>query len=173
MKKVLVILTLICFIFGTNNYIELNKLAIITNMGINYKNNNYIVNFKEILPNKKYKYYSTKCKNIKKCINDIENINHKNIYLNHLENIIISNKSIIYKLKYIFKDDFDNFNIIITNNPKKIIKYKYISSVIPKNISYRRIKQNILENKRIKIPVVKINNYLKFYKYEELGDNYE
>lgn len=184
MKKLIYIIIFIFLIIGSHNYKELNDIAIITNISISEKNNNYQVTLQEIIPKKEdnkivkdYKYYTNTSSTLKQIFHKLEEDVTKEIYLEHLENIIINttNIKIIYNLDDILNSDLDNFNIILTeDNPEKIIKYsnnyKYINSIIKDNITLRSIKKAQLENKKIKIPIIKLeNNKLFFYKYKMLG----
>lgn len=187
MKKLLIFIVLIIFIFNTNNYQELNKLAIITNIGIKQEKNKYKIIYQEIIPlkeenkiSKKYKYYINESNTLQDAFSKLNEDTTKYIYFDHLENIIInSNNKILKELINIFDKDIDNFNIVYTeDNIEKILKYNnnytYINSLIKDNISFREIKKLSLEKKKIKIPIIKLdNNNLFFYKYMELGDNYD
>lgn len=188
MKKVLFVVVLLCLIFGTNNYKDLGQLAIITNIGIEKEENDYIVTFQEIIPSlsenkvaKKYNYYINRSSDLVHAFNSLSDDITKDIYLEHLENIIIKteDKKIIYELDKIMRNDLDNFNIILSDsNLKKVMNYrnnyKYVNTVIKDNTTLRTIKKNQLEKKASKIPIVKLeNNRLLFYKYIKLGEHYE
>ena len=187
MKKIIYILLFLCLIFNTNNYQELNRLAIITNIGIDYSNNNYTLIYQEVIPSKKdgkiinnYKYHISKDKDLEKAFSEMKRIIPKTIYFGHLENVLIKgpNKEYIYNLDKYINKDIDNYKIIITSNSlEKVFKYgdyKYINTIIKNNISYQDIKKNKLEKKTSKIPVVKfIDKVLLFDKYEELGEDNE
>ncbi len=185
MKKVIIFIIMMIFIFGTNSYQELNQLAIITNIGIKEEKNNYKIIYQEIIPikeenkiKKTYKYYENKSNNLQDAFLKLNEDTTKYIYLDHLENIIIHSNTtkVIEELLDYFDKDIDNFNIIFTNDDiKKVLKfsnnYKYMNSLIDDNISFREIKKAKLENKPSKIPVIKLeNNNLSFYKYIRLGD---
>lgn len=185
MKKLFITIFLIIFIFGSSSYQELNKLAIITNIGILKEEGQYKVIYQEIIPEKennkimkKYKYYENKSNNLQSAFSKLNEDTTKYIYLDHLENIIIktNDNKVFDELINYFDKDIDNFNIVLTyDNLEKIIKYsnnyKYINSLIDNNVSFREIKKANLENKRIKVPVIKLsNNNLSFYKYVRLGD---
>lgn len=185
MKKLIYIIIFICLIFGTNNYTELNNLAIITNIGIEKNKDDYKIIYQEIIPVKendriknKYKYYVTSGVTINECLKLLNEKINKKIYLDHLENIIINtdDKKLILNLNHIFDDEDDNFNIFLTkDNIENVIKYnsnyKYINSIVDKKITYKMIKINKSKNKDSKIPVVRIKNKnLVFYKYQRLGD---
>ena len=185
MKKIFITIFLIIFIFGSSSYQELNKLAIITNIGILEEEGQYKVIYQEIIPEKennkimkKYKYYENKSNNLQSAFSKLNEDTTKYIYLDHLENIIIktNDNKVFDELINYFDKDIDNFNIVLTyDNLEKIIKYsnnyKYINSLIDNNVSFREIKKSNLENKRIKVPLIKLsNNNLSFYKYVRLGD---
>ena len=184
MKKIIYVLLFLCLIFNTNNYEELNKLAIITNIGIDNSNNSYTLIYQEVIPSKKdgkivnkYNYYISKDKSLNKSFSKMKKIIPKTIYLGHLENVLIKgkNKKYIYHLDKYINKDIDNYKIIITNNSiKKIFNYgdyRYINTIIKNNISYQDIKKNNLEKRTSNIPVVKfIDGILLFHKYEKLGD---
>lgn len=176
MKKIIFFIVLICLIFGTNNYQELNNIAIITNIGIS-NTDNYKVIFQEVIPikadnkiEKKYKYYKANGNTLNDALKKIDEIISKNVYLDHLENIIIqdNSKKIISSFDNYFKEDLDNFNIVLTpNNIDYIIKYNnnsnYINSLIKNKTTYRDIKKSLIEKKNIKIPVVRLNNKNLFF----------
>lgn len=188
MKKIVYIIILILLLIGSHNYKDLNNIAIITNISIEKNSDTYKVIFQEIIPKKEnntivkdYKYYTNTKKNLKKAFLGIDEDITKEIYLEHLENIIIKddNLNIIDELKKVLKSDLDNFNIIFAeSDPSKIIKYsnnyKYINNIIDDNVTLRSIKKAKLEKRKIKIPVLKIENDKPyFYKYKILdGDNY-
>lgn len=183
MKKIIIGIALCFLIFGTNNYSELNHLAIITNVGIEKNKDNYTVTFQEIVPKKQenkiiktYNYYENSSNSIKNTFKLLEEDLTKEIYLDHLENIIIhsDDDKILSELLSYFQKDFDHFNIIYTeNNPKDVMKYssnyKYVNHLIDNNTSFRSVKKAKLEKKKINIPVVKFKDKkLIFYKYKEL-----
>lgn len=185
MKKIIYIIIFLCLIFGTNNYQELNSIAIITNVGIEKHKDNYSMTYQEIIPvrendtiNNRYKYYTSTGENLEECMKKLDEKIVKKVYLEHLENIIINtdSKEIILNLDHIFSDEEDNFNIFITDNTvKDIIKYsnnyKYINSLVDKKITYKKIKINEYEHRKSLIPVIGIKNKnLIFYKYKNLGD---
>lgn len=185
MKKMTIIIIFILLLFGTNNYKDLNNISIITNIGIDYKNKNYKLIYQEADPIKEdnkvdnnFKYYTTTCKELNTCFKDIEEIISKEIYLGHLQNIIITKnkKNTVYKLdKYIDKD-LDDFYIIYSESSiNKVLKYsnnyKYLNTLINKNVTYQSIKKSRLENGSTNIPSVIIrDNVLLFYKYYKVDD---
>lgn len=184
MRKTIYIIIFIFLLIGNNNYKDLNNLAIITNIGIIKNNDKYQIIYQEIIPkisnNKiknEFKYYTNSSNSLKNAFYNLQEDITKEIYLEHLENIIIKSddNQIIYNIDNFLKKDLDNFNIILTNNnPKEILKfsnnYKYINSIIPNNTSLRNIKKAKIDKVNIKLPVVNIkNNRLIFYKYKNIG----
>ena len=57
MKKIIIGIALCFLIFGTNNYSELNHLAIITNVGIEKNKDNYNTN---VISDKRWMYKNIK-----------------------------------------------------------------------------------------------------------------
>lgn len=185
MKKVIYVIIFLLLLIGSHNYKDLNNIAIITNISIEKTKNNYKVTFQEIIPKRNdsgiiytYKYYTNINKNLKSAFNEIDTDITKDIYLEHLENIIIKDDSLdtIKKIESILNTDLDNFNIILSEtDPSEVIKYsnnyKYINKIVKDNITLRSIKKSKLEHNQIKVPIVKINNNkLIFYKYRKIGE---
>ncbi len=185
MKKIIYITIFLLLILGNNNYQELSNLAIITNIAIEKNNNLYTITFQEIIPKKEenkitktYNYYKNTSSSLKQAFNSLSEDITKDIYLEHLENIIIKddNLKIIYDLEKVLKSDLDNFNIIFSKpNPIEVLKYssdyKYVNHLIKDNTTLRSIKKAKLEKKKIKIPIVTFKNKrLIFYKYKEVGE---
>lgn len=186
MKKLLVIVISLFLIFGTNNYKELNSLAIITNIGIEKNNDKIKIIFQEIIPERKenkiektYKYYTNDSNNLNNAFSRLGDDITKEIYLEHLENIIIrtDDLDIVYDLEKYLSSNLDNFNIILSESEvDKVIKYsnnyKYVNALVNDNTTFRSIKKAKLEKKKIRVPVVKfIDNRLAFYKYKKIGDH--
>lgn len=96
MKKIILILLIIIelFIIKVPKYEELNNLAIIKEIAIEYKENKYTIYLKEIIPikdnqgtNYKYKIYKETSSTIKKAYNKIKNKTKKKIYLNKVQKL--------------------------------------------------------------------------------------
>ena len=103
MKKKLVILFILLFIsvfINIPKYVELNNLAIIDGIGIDYSNNIYIVYLKEIIPtkydlgiNKKYKYYIVRSSNITSALKELKNKTKKKLYYKACSYIVTNKKT--------------------------------------------------------------------------------
>ena len=96
MKKIILILLIIIelFIIKIPKYEELNNLAIIKEIAIEYKENKYTIYLKEIIPikdnqgiNYKYKIYKETSSTIKEAYNKIKKKTKKKIYLNKVQKL--------------------------------------------------------------------------------------
>ena len=129
MKKIVIItiLVLSLFIIRIPKYVELNNLAIIRTIGIDYDNNTYRLYLKEIVPYKsdegisyKYKYYESSSSSLKNAFKLIENKTTKKIYLNKVDLIIIDKKKKKTILKKLNKKT--NHYIYTIEDIKKVIR---------------------------------------------------
>lgn len=90
MKKIIVLVILIItfgFIIKIPEYHELNDLAIIQGVGVEYKNNSYIVYMKEVIPirsdmgiNYKFKYYEGESTELEKALERVQDRTKKRLY---------------------------------------------------------------------------------------------
>lgn len=90
MKKIIILIILIItfgFIIKIPTYHELNDLAIIQGIGVEYKNSSYIVYMKEIIPIRndqgisyKYKYYEANADLLEKAIKKVQDKTKKKLY---------------------------------------------------------------------------------------------
>lgn len=105
MKKIILIFIIIIelFIIKIPKYVELNNLAIIEDIIVEYKNNQYTIQLKEIIPIKenqsisyKYKFYQETSSSITNAYKKLEKNTKKKLYLQKAKslktNIISSNK---------------------------------------------------------------------------------
>ena len=138
MKKIILLFLFLLFITGCKDYNELENLAYITSIGIDYtENNEYVVTF-EILNNKKendkviYEAYtvSSKAKTITDAFLNTNKIVNANPYFAHVELLIID-KNIAYnnleKIKDFIlreKEIRENLYLCITDNAKELLNTK-------------------------------------------------
>ena len=99
-NKLIIILTFILICSGCYNYNELNTLAIISGMAIDYKDDKYVVNV--LIANSKQAQvsskegesqsivYEGKGKTLSEALKEIEVISPKSLYIGHLSFIIVS-----------------------------------------------------------------------------------
>ena len=165
MKKLLIILLL----FTGCNYKELNNIAIVTGIYIEY-NNQYKINI--MVSKNKNIIYHTKGKTINKALDNLSI--PKQLYLGHL-NIVIINKNADKKMQEItnyFNNNYEvskNFYIMMSNN--NILKIIAKLDPFPFNkISLIKISDNHLTyDKYIKNNLEKGYSYIPIVEYK---DNY-
>ena len=130
MKKILLytIIILELSLIKVPEYIELNNLAIIEEIGIIEKNNKYTIILKEIIPiksnqgiNYKYKYYKETASTVNKALTNLIKQTKKKLYLNKTKSLITNMittdktiKALAIKPKTIIHTN-DNINEIIKN----------------------------------------------------------
>jgi hypothetical protein len=129
MKKILLytIIILELSLIKVPEYIELNNLAIIEEIGIIEKNNKYTIILKEIIPiksnqgiNYKYKYYKETASTVDKALTNLINQTKKKLYLNKTKSLITNMTSTENTIKRL---DIKPKTIIHTNdNINEIIK---------------------------------------------------
>ena len=131
MKKIILVVFLL-LLTGCYNYIELDDLAVVSSIGIDYQANNYNVVI-EIKQNKKEEddtsiIYKGKGISLSKAIENISLSLDKTLYFVDLDSLIISydtaNKKMDEIIDYITRNsDFTIlFNIMIAENPEEIIE---------------------------------------------------
>lgn len=127
MKKVGIIILLISIVVfpKISPYVELNNLAIIESIGVSYKDENYTIWLKEVIPikdeqgiNYEYEYYKGTGQSIEKAYKEITLKTKKKLYLKrtkllitnlkHSQNVIddlnIKPKDILHSTESIYKE---------------------------------------------------------------------
>ena len=145
MKKLL-ILPLLLLLTACSDYKEVNNLAIINSIGIDYENNNYVITL-EVLDskidkdaNKIYSYSVTgKDKDIANAIEKAADKLSLRPYYPHIKLCLISKSIAQGHLKeitdYFIRNNYfrETFAVLVTNNksPKEILNHKTKSDPIP------------------------------------------
>lgn len=102
MKKIILLLLIILelFIVKIPDYVELNNLAIIEEIGIIQENNQYTIILKEVIPIKdnqgityKYSYYEQTSTSLSNAYKNIENSTKKKLYLKRTKSLITNQSS--------------------------------------------------------------------------------
>lgn len=98
MKKIIVLVVLIImfgFIIKIPEYHELNDLAIIQGVGVEYKNNSYTVYMKEVIPVRsdmgidyEFKYYEGESSDLEKAIERVQDKTKKKLYYNKVKFLV-------------------------------------------------------------------------------------
>lgn len=187
MKKVIIIIIAIItliYVNGGQNYTELNDLAIIKSIGITYENNEYTL-YAEIIDeiNKdnipQTKVIKTSNKEIKELFNDIKLLVNKEIYLSHIDLIIISEtlKNDNYEeiIDYFLnnKEIRNDFMFIFSNEIEEVLKnskYDEVEELITTNkdsknvinITFEEIIKDFLDTKSFKASYITYDEEIKF-----------
>ncbi len=178
MKRIIALIILIVFTLTGCNYIELNKLAIVSALGIDYKNNQYEVTA-QVMDIQKTEGNSTKQesliyeasgKTIGKAIRNLSEKYPKTIYLGHLE-IIILGKEVTEE-----KTD-DTFDFLIRSpevrSTGNILVNKYQSA--KETLNPKNEKDNSFATEQIKSSLenaTKRTGTVKMITFEELLQEY-
>lgn len=186
MKKILLLLiTLISSLFltGCINYTELNELLVVTSIGIDYQDDNYIVYLYTIDSKtddgsieKEYKTLKEKASTISEAFTKLYQKSNKKIYLSHLDLLVLSEFTLKTDLSKVIKSflyDIDNrssFNIITTNNIEKLFQAddfpNKVTSIFTTNqkemssytsLNFDTFITNVIENNTIIVPKITVN----------------
>ena len=182
MKKILLLL-LILLLTGCYNYRELNDLAIVSAIGIDYKDNNFEVSIQIVNPKKQqdsssanepdFIIYKSKAKTLQEAFRNVVDTSPNRIYGSHLEILIISEeiaKNHMDKLFDFFAREPEarsEFNILIAKNSTPNDQISIITPLI--NLSATNIKTLIETNSQNLATTVKLtfnetfNQYLNPY----------
>ena len=194
MKKIIIIIITLLFCTSCYNYQEVNEIAIVNGMGIDYLNNEYKITLEivDINSDKEQSYtLEDNGSSLDEALENIKNISSKDISLSHLETVVINeylmNNKIIDIAKYFITTNeiTTNFYLVVATSANKILNNKNdINSINTKNISdvlddknnknyqFDYIISSILDDKSIKIPFVSLeDNNIKIdkegYTYEK------
>ena len=186
MKKIC--LFLILLITGCTKYNDLSELTIIKSIGISYNEKYYI--YAQVIENindinePKMEIIEGNGKNIQESFKNLENSINKNIYLSHIDLLILSNN--LNKKNY---DDIINFFInnnrfrndfycVFSSNPKSVLEksqYDEIEIFLKTKrqnmlvISFDEVIKDYLNNNTITLPNISYNDtlsYLGNYQYK-------
>ena len=125
MKKI-ILLILILLLTGCYDYVEIDNLAIISGIIIDYDNNDYVLT-SQIIENDKeteFKTFTTKGNTIEECIFKLSKVLNKDIFISHLKSLIITENIIKNKIDfydYFVRDPKSkmNFHIYYINSKYK------------------------------------------------------
>ena len=106
MKKILILLIMILFLTGCKDYIEINDLAILTGIVIDYTDNMYEITAQLIVNDKKSntEVFTTKSSSINEAIAELSKLSNKEVFISHLKVLIVTDN--IIKNNIDFKDYF-------------------------------------------------------------------
>ena len=145
--KKIILLLIIIMCSSCQDYHELNDIALVSGISIDYKNNMYELTYEIVNTNNEdnhsYTINSTS-KALDEAFTLINEKTNKDIILSHLDIVIISNNIDIYDIKDFFMNNDDittNFYLLYSNNPKDILEYNndnyYNNSIYIKKLLIR------------------------------------
>ena len=114
MKKILILLIMIFSLTGCKDYIEINDLAILTGIVIDYTDDMYEVTAQLIVNDKKSntKVFTTKSSSINEAIAELSKLSNKEVFISHLKVLIVTDN--------IIKNNIDF--VIEHYNPNELLK---------------------------------------------------
>ena len=123
MKKIIILFILILSLTGCKDYVEINDLAILTGIVIDYKDNMYEVTAQLIVNDKdsNIEVFKTTSNSINEAIAELSKLSNKEIFISHLKVLIVTDT--VIKENIDFKDYFlrsskskMNFYVYVINN---------------------------------------------------------
>lgn len=119
MKKLLLIIC-VFLLTGCTDYVEVNDLAIITGIAINYENDMYDIYAQAIINDKESTVvtYNTKSNSIEEAIAEISKLSNKKVFIPDLKVLIITDEVIKNKSNY--------YDYFLRSNESKMDFYVYI-----------------------------------------------
>lgn len=184
MKKLLIVFFILLCITGCSNYTELNELLVVTSIGIDYKEDKYMVYLstvdgklddKEI--EKEYVTYKSEGKTILDAFNRLYQDVDKKIYLSHLDLLVLSNEALTSNLNDIVKTflyDIENrssFSVITTDDISTLFDYSDFTNKVSNfsktnakelsaisNITFDNFSTIVLEENYFILPNIKVEN---------------
>ena len=186
MKKIILIL-IIFLVTGCTSYTELNDLSIVNTLGIDYQDNY------NLYLSTNNKTLTASNKTIEESFNDIYLSSNKQVYLSHINLLILTKEAINYNLKEIInnflKNNYyrNNFYVIIMNRSDMLnffnneytsdditglinINYKETSTVYP--IDFEEFIKELLVDNNYYLPNIGISkNKLTINGYTLIKDN--
>lgn len=168
MKKIIILIILFLFITGCYNYKEINNLAIVSSLAIDYQENNFKIIIEIVENRKDDKYLSYYLKgtgpSIESAIKNASTSLNKDLYFINLDILLISSNAANLKLNkildFVTKDNnfsFD-YNIAICNKSEEVIQ-----NIINQENIFGHFIKNIYDNTNNNVINIKIHNLLELY----------
>ena len=160
MKKIIILVGIILLLSGCYDYKELNDMSIVSAIGIDYVDNKYQVSFEVTESSKdgssteiQTKLVTGSHSNISDAFNEAMNKTDKEVYLEHVELLVVSKSLAEYGLNdcldYIIRDTKinNNYFVVVSDNPKEILtsheENKSMSQIMVDIVSYTQGNTNI------------------------------
>lgn len=121
MKRLIVILLCLFTLTGCYNYIELDNLAVVSSIFIDYKDDKYKVNIEVYDEDDKVETFEETGASLTEAFNNAEEMSKRKFYFRHINAVIFTESVPINDLVYYFfrnPDTNDNFAFVYTNEDK-------------------------------------------------------
>ena len=119
MKKIILII-FILLLYGCSDYTEINDLAVVTGISIDYKDEEFNVSVQIILDSKESKIgvYSAKSKTIEGSLAEISKLCNKELFFSNLKVLIVSNN--------LLKNNINYYDYFLRESESKMNYYVYV-----------------------------------------------
>ncbi len=165
MKKIIILLIILLIFLGYTPYNELNNLAVVDTLGIDFTNNKYYLYLNVI--NDDNKVYTITGSSLGEVFYKARNIDNKKTYYKHLEVVIFNTNIINNETLNFFKDEFTSIDYLVlaTNKNMESLFNKYHTKNDYKKYSSLTFK-NFISNfkdeiKDAYIPLISYNNKIR------------
>lgn len=120
MKKIIILFILILSLTGCKDYVEINDLAILTGIVIDYKDNMYEVTAQLIVNDKdsNIEVFKTKSNSINEAIAELSKLSNKEVFISHLKVLIVTDT--------IIKENIDFKDYFLRSSKSKMNFYVYV-----------------------------------------------
>ena len=173
--KLLFIFTLLLLFTGCSSYTELNKLGIVSLLGIDYKDEEYhlYINVVEGEQDdgslqKEYITYDATGESIDEALHFLYLKSNKKIYLSHMDVLVLSEDVINSKLQEIINyllnhpEIRNNFELVELSSPMNILfEEKIDSKEISDSVTFEHFLEDILIDKNSYLPLISFDKNLE------------
>ena len=176
MKKIIVFLIILLIFLGYTPYNELNNLAVIDTLGIDFYDNKYYLYLNVI--NDDNKVYTVTGDSLGEVFMKAKNIDNKKTYYKHLEVAIFNTNTLNKSTINFFKDEFTSIDYLVLstedrlnnlfenfhkrNDYKNFIKKEKETTATIINTTFKDVLSSSLDNiKDANIPLISYNNNIK------------
>lgn len=173
MKKIIVFLIILLIFLGYTPYNELNSLAVIDTLGIDFYDNKYYLYLNVI--NDDNKVYTVTGDSLGEVFMKAKNIDNKKTYYKHLEVVIFNTNTLDNTTLNFFKDEFTSIDYLVLSTENKIddlfttyhkrndyksfIKKEKETSASIVNTTFKEVLSSSLDNiKDSSIPLISYND---------------
>lgn len=120
MKKIIILFILILSLTGCKDYVEINDLAILTGIVIDYKDNMYEVTAQLIVndKNSNIEVFKTKSNSINEAIAELSKLSNKELFISHLKVLIVTDT--------VIKENIDFKDYFLRSSKSKMNFYVYV-----------------------------------------------